>query len=253
MIPVVISDIHSRWNKLMEVLRQADVLDQDLERRPGFQLIQLGDAVSAGYGMKEAQFYRDWVNLLEPQDVELVGNHEAPIMLPSSKLNFYGYNKGDMGTGGCDPELITEVLARQHVYEVAHSTQGWLITHAGVMRHYQKEDAVTTADYLNELWKDHVKTMCTKPLFECPICNPESGVLWVRDLEKSAKDPTQIKQMFGHTPDGPTLSKGGTMWNIDTPRVGTGFANRADAESYGGVCAMRWDDSKQDWEQFYVA
>ena len=254
-ITVVISDIHSRWTKLVEALTMAGVLNDDLTRNPGYQLIQVGDAVSAGYGMKEAQFYRDWVDLLEEQDVELVGNHEAPILIPSSKPSFYGYRPGDMGTDGCDPELRVEVLARQKHYKVAHVANDWLITHAGVAAHYRAGSPDEVAGRLNELWEDHLRTTCTRPLFDCAICNTESGILWVRDLEKAEQQVHRIKQMFGHTPDGPTLSRGATMWNIDTPRLTPpsplGYT-REKAEVWGGVCAMKWNDDNNDWEQFYV-
>lgn len=254
MIPVVISDIHSRSTKLHLALHNAGVLDMHGVRNPGYQLIQLGDAVSAGYGMKEAQFYREWTALLEPQDVELVGNHEMPILSKNPYIVFYGFNKGDMGTDGCDPELIPLVLERQAQYKAAHVVNDWLITHAGVSKRYQRDTAQKTADYLNSTFEGYHQFKCP-----CCICDPANGPLWVRDLEKTAKDPTQIKQMFGHTPDGPTLSKGGTMWNIDTPRIkpldyedGVNV-NRGVTEDWGGVCVMRWDDATSNWEQFYVA
>lgn len=248
MIPIVISDIHSRWSKLVKALQLAGVLDKRLERQPGYQLIQVGDAVSAGYGMREASFYRDWVALLEPQDVELVGNHEAPIFTNSNK--FYGYEKGDMGTDGCDPELKIEVLSRRHAYQAAHVANRWLITHAGVIKSFQHETAEQTAEVLNLEWARHAAGPCTRSIYECEICNFESGILWKRNLEKTAHEPTQIKQIFGHTPDGPMRSKGGTMWNIDTPRMSTA-TNRADAESFGGVCVLV-PDPINEWREVYV-
>lgn len=252
MIPVVISDIHSRKNKLMDALEQAGVFFEG-NRNPGFQLIQVGDAVSAGYGMKEADFYLYWVSLLEPQDVELVGNHEQPILCTNHNIRFYGFDMGDMGTDGCDVDLIHEVLSRRDRYVGAYAVNGWLITHAGVYSDYLKgETAEEAAEWLNEQWlNQNHNSLCM-----CPYCDPNYGPCWARNLEKTNHEPSRIKQMFGHTPDGPTLSKGGTMWNIDTPRLtppGSQINTRSEAEAWGGVCVMRWDDATSDWEKFYVS
>lgn len=250
---VVISDIHSRQAKLERLLVDIGVLDPtSLERRPGFQIIQVGDAISAGYGMEEAEFYEWWTSLLTDDDVELVGNHEAPILWPyDDRFKFYGYEAGDMGEAGCDPALKPLVLARQDRYRAAHAVDDWLITHAGVMRRFQGEDAASTAEALNALWERHLGPYDPHPWMGCAICDNTRGVLWVRDLEKGGNDARHIKQVFGHTPDGPTLGGDGTVWNIDTRRECGRDLDRKDAESFGGVAALvRRDD---EWELFHVA
>jgi hypothetical protein len=256
---VVISDIHSRQFKLMQLLQEIGAMDDDGVRQWGYRFVQVGDAVSAGYGMEEADFYRWWTSILKPGDVELVGNHEAPILWPyDNRLDFYGYQPGDMGTAGCDPKLKLEVIRRAREYRVAHVEHGWLITHAGVSSRFLREDAVETADYLNRLWRRHLGPFEPHPFMGCPICDPDRGVLWVRDLEKTGKQPRRIKQVFGHTPDGPTLGGSGTIWNIDTPRVkpfdyeGGVNVSRAVAEDWGGVSALVRGPGDEDWTLHYV-
>lgn len=253
---VVLSDLHSRRAKVEEALTKVGVL-VDGVRQPGFQIVQVGDAVSAGYGMLEAEFYEWWTGLLEDDDVELVGNHEAPILWPyDDRFKFYGYEAGDMGTAGCDPALKPLVLARQDRYRVAHAVDDWLITHAGVMRRFQANTADATAIVLNACWDDHMGPYDAHPWVMCPICDNTRGVLWVRDLEKSGSEARHLKQIFGHTPDGPTLGGGGTIWNIDTPRIvpageAADGAGRDEAEAWGGVSALvRNGDA---WELTYVA
>ena len=249
---VVISDIHSRQGKLETILTDLGVLHKGA-RQPGFKLVQVGDAVSAGYGMKEAEFYRWWVSILTDDDVELLGNHEAPIILPyGDRLEFYGYRAGDGGTDGCDPELKVEVLARQNKYRIAHAVGDWLITHAGVRSRYSRGlTAQETADKLNGLWDNEHVNWKQHSSHSCPICCPYSGCLWVRDLEKHAINKARVKQIFGHTPDGPTLGRKGTIWNIDTPRLCKDMS-RKEAEAWGGVAALVTADDGENWKLHYV-
>lgn len=257
---IVLSDIHSRWGKIRTLLRDLGVLDKKDVRQPGFQLIQVGDVVSAGYGMEETDFYRWWVSILENDDIELVGNHEVPILWPyDRRFNFYGYVDGDMGMPGCDPKLRPEILARQHRYKAAWSVGDWLITHAGVyptwLKSIRSDILVDTAEemaaHLNKLWGRHFNG--SNPLhdsFGCVICSSHNGILWGRGIEAGSK----IKQIAGHSPIGPIHSEDGNVWMIDTPRLVPlyGPEGRKDAESWGGVSALVTKDDGESWKLHYI-
>lgn len=252
---VVLSDIHSRQQKLTNLLVKIGAMDDEAKRVDGFHIIQLGDAVSLGYGMKEAYF----LNWLEPWvDEWLIGNHEAPALWSyDDRLKFYGYCAGDLGTDGADPEAVRMVRAQAHRYKLATNVGDWLITHAGLHETNQGKLFSDPGDYfaedfareLNARWDSHMRNDDPHSLWGCPVCS-QSGVLWWR-MERSDRY-NGIKQIFGHTPNGPWTHKSGLIHMIDTPRVHpVSITGRKDAEGYGGVVAMVTEDDGETWEQFY--
>jgi hypothetical protein len=208
--------------------------------------------------MKEAEFYKSlfpWI------DEWIIGNHEAPALWPyDDRFKFYGYEPGDMGLGGYDPDCVQLVRDNVHQYKIATSVNGWLITHAGLLPRYQKAfeeftSPENTANKLNDFWHDHMMGGL-HPYHNCLICDPSQnngGVLWNRwEYLRSGYRDTHMKQIVGHTPDPscPQLFKTKNLWCIDTPRLVPFALKRSEAGDWGGVAALVSEDGGE-WELFY--
>lgn len=245
---VVIGDIHARQTALRTLLYKIGVLklgntpDKDV-RQEGFKLYQLGDAVSLGYGEKEAAFFRYFESILQDHDVVLLGNHEAQCLFGNGSMNFSGWEDRCAET----EELVKSRWCRGG-YVAAANVGGYLLTHAGLTTYHQgRMSELSLDETVNFLNEDLVRAVETSRWANgrdviCGMDELEGGILWARPGEID----TGLKQIFGHTPVGP--AKYGNNWLLDTstPDIEALTAKLARGErpmrsEFGSVAALVFD------------
>lgn len=100
-ITIISGDLHARWKPARQLFERVGLIacptDDPFDdiRQPGFRHVQLGDAVSLGYGEIEAEFYR-WLMTIVGVDDALLGNHELPaVWWHPNAVMFHGYYDRD--------------------------------------------------------------------------------------------------------------------------------------------------------------
>ena len=246
---VVFSDMHNRDFVVKDLFRKIGLMDEDGKRADGFRTIQLGDLLSLGYGEQEAEFLK-WVRPFI--DEQLVGNHELPAFTPySDYVEFVGWDKRD---------IVAEQLVRAEftkarmeddpsLWVAATNVGKWLITHAGASVAVQKEmlkegwdgTAVDAADYLNDLWLDHIINKTPDPII-IGTGQQNGGIFWHRiQYLRAGYCEKHVPQIVGHTPfdhnqkfSPPSVqNRDGNLVCIDTP---------------GSCCAMITKDDGETWD-----
>lgn len=234
MVDVVIGDIHARQDALHTLLYKIGIINSTGERLPGYRIHQLGDALSLGYGEQEADFFKWFLELISPEDVLLLGNHELPAVWGNHTMDFHGWDDRDV-----EAEEMVKDLFRRDRYRVASHVGDWLLTHAGLIPTYQKtlrqqgiETAADVAGFLNERFVDLVNNKVNEDMYERygihgvqaraagmieGMDEGFGGIFWVRTRAHVAgyRPEHHLKQMFGHTPYGPK-QLGEYLWLLDT-------------------------------------
>lgn len=252
MIDVIIGDIHARWDTFRALLEEIGVISitsgdpmKDV-RNEGFRIHQLGDALSLGYGEVEANFYRYFWHIINDDDVILLGNHELPVVWPNWSMDFHGWDERDS-----EAEMMVKEKWGEHRLVAASSVGDWLLTHAGLIPRYQRpyrEEGASmgeVAQHLHKLLLEDISDNARAQLGGAitGMDGMMGGIFWVRPQGHMNMEPgLHFKQMFGHTPGGPTELRPG-VWMIDTapkPEIAEKFKKgiRPMRSDFGGVAAM---------------
>lgn len=127
---VVIGDIHGNPSALLALLRAADVINDKGERNPRFWVCQLGDLIHGGDDVTFAD--ADTLTLAERSiDTQLVGNHEAPFLVPDAPP-FEGIHADPAAGQPRHPSCQEQLDTASGRWQAAVAVDGWLITHAGL-------------------------------------------------------------------------------------------------------------------------
>jgi hypothetical protein len=252
---VISGDLHARWDRSRELFRRIGMIEcptsdpADDLRQPGFRHIQLGDAVSLGYGVREAAFLR-WLFEVVGIDEALLGNHELPaVWHHPNAVMFHGFydrveirderdQDAPRGTGSYWAEQYpwtvgrdrdAEALVRNRFsdggYAVAASVGQWLITHAGLALKHERahglggRSADEIADRLNDLCRSCLEGRRSSATLDSTSAR-NGGIMWLRfehllaEYEDGARD---LPQIVGHSGYAGPQAYGDRLWNIDTP------------------------------------
>ncbi|MBC7460311.1 MAG: hypothetical protein H7287_03015 [Thermoleophilia bacterium] len=212
---VITGDIHARHAKARELFERIGMIScptddpVDDERQPGFTHVQLGDAVSLGYGELEAEFYR-WLFDTVGVDVALLGNHELPsVWWHPNAVMFQGYYDRAEVRRELDHDLPTgtgmywaqqypwklgrdraaEALVRERYaaggYRVACAVGEWLVTHAGLSPARVQRlglvglPACEIADALNQRFEAAQVERVGDSTIES-AAEVDGGIMWIR-------------------------------------------------------------------------
>ncbi len=268
---VILSDLHARLDKTREALDETGAITirsgdpmTDV-RNHDVHVIQIGDAVSLGYDEKEADFYRWWTEVAQP-DEELLGNHEAPaVHYDPWPLDFDGYwSRAEMEAKYATAEWMPAELRdykyeigrdleatamvqrrfREGKYKIATSVGEWLVTHAGVspryqkMHHYKGVPVAEIAADLNGRF-ERCQRLHTPDDVITHTGENRGGILWLRFnyLKMNYKVEHHIPQIVGHSSlNGPDLTRK-NLWCID---------NKA------GVYALVTEDEGKTFESVFI-
>lgn len=285
---IISGDLHNRWAKARRMYVKAGLIKTvsddpfDDVRQPGFRHVQLGDAVSLGYGEVEANFYR-WLFGVVGVDTALLGNHELPALFHSPKeVMFQGwYDKSEIqrevdrdvprGEGDFwarqypwmigrdrEAEILVRDKYREGRYEVATHVGDWLVTHAGLAARHQKKlglqgaSAEFIAAYLNRAF-EHSMEHGTNEEFLTGCSEGCGGIMWLRfDYLRNGydNDARTLPQIVGHTGYlGPKLY-GSRLWNIDTPAPSKQAGGKAEL---GGTACLVTPDDGETFDLIYEA
>lgn len=222
---IILSDLHSRFEKVVKLFRMIGLMDEQGNRIPGSHVISLGDTVCLGYGKREDSFLK-WLEQFV--DEWLIGNHEWPVF--STHGHFSGYHDHD-------PETASIVWDNKDRYKVATTHGDWLLTHAGLHPNLIPGEmfgchADELADWLNDLFSKKLVEPYTF-IRELDMVgfmrggrDPQGGIMWndIDDLINHYKDhggeskkyPLLPPQIVGHSSYTKAAKYDEKLWCIDT-------------------------------------
>lgn len=252
---LIIGDIHSRWPKFLQVLQRAGVIDDKGNRVDGFRIIQLGDAVSLGYGDKEKDFYASldgWI------DEFVIGNHELPAFWWNGndmQLGFNGYEDRDR-----EAEKLVQKRYSEGGYVAAASVGKWVITHAGIAPIYQKVNGYRASNVHEGMSTEEIVMDLNMRFRQCqkyrrydPVISGRQmggayqGIFWLRIWHlQNGYGAMHIPQIVGHTPHveyAPKQIVEERLWCIDSPPVHDYM--------HGGVVGLLTEDDGENFEVIY--
>lgn len=252
---IILSDLHNRAFKTRQLFTEIGLMDEDGNRADGFHVIQLGDALSLGYGEQEAEFFQ-WLE--EFVDEWLIGNHELPALWFDPWAVMFG------GWEGRD--IVAEQMVRNKFvsggYKVATSVGKWLVSHAGVSHFYLKQDFKDLAEpediatALNEgfeaaLLDRHPVAVYAAIPFIRGGSHQYGSVFWedFKDLKQVYEmrgGAARLPQVVGHSGHYGPKMWAPNLWCIDTAPSQT--LNR----EFGGVAGIVTEDDGETWHLHYV-
>ena len=204
-VDVVIGDVHARPDALHSLLREIGVIDASGRRRRSGWMVQVGDLLDR---KADPEANLETAQLAAAAlDVVLVGNHEWRMLQESD--------------GGNGAALAT--LASQGWPHAAASSDGWLVTHAGVHPDFAAElpaDVAEAAAEINHRWHGGSKRRARDPLFASvgPArggTDAHGGIMWMHSEEWPKSRTTQWGQIAGHVPQPEPRLLPGPRWAID--------------------------------------
>lgn len=239
---IVIGDIHGDIRRFKMILKDAGVINDDLEwiaDPPNTIVVQVGDQVDS---INRAPEIKEWeilddTNILYfttsldniarakgGRMISLIGNHELMNVIGnfsyvSAKSNTPSRAKAFMPGG-----MLSAILAnRPLVLKIGQH----FFCHAGIKKHHL--DLLNahnkSLSYVNNLWKQYMLTgkinIEDKQLFDKLILEPD-GILWTRTLDSEEELSDVLKRLqcsyiyVGHTPVDTVQLAHKTIWFLDT-------------------------------------
>lgn len=238
---IVIGDIHGDIKRLITILTDSKVINQNLEwiaDPPNTYVVQVGDqidSINRSPDIPEWEKLKDietihFTNFLDKMAmvkggrfISLIGNHELMnvqgvfdyVSKKSTFTNRHNYFK---------PQgYLSLILASR---PIVLKIGDLIFCHAGIRKHHLDivEKNNTTIFELNNLWKKYMlnNKVENTELFEKIIVDSENGILWTRKNDsdednKYVMDKLNCTYMFvGHSPSNNIQLIQSSIWYVDS-------------------------------------
>lgn len=238
---IVIGDIHGDIKRLITILTDSKVINQNLEwiaDPPNTYVVQVGDqidSINRSPDIPEWEKLKDietihFTNFLDKMAmvkggrfISLIGNHELMnvqgvfdyVSKKSTFTNRHNYFKPQ-------GNLSLILASRPIVLKIGDL----IFCHAGIRKHHLDivEKNNTTIFELNNLWKKYMlnNKIENTELFEKIIVDSENGILWTRKNDsdednKYVMDKLNCTYMFvGHSPSNNIQLIQSSIWYVDS-------------------------------------
>lgn len=189
---LIIGDVHGHYDRLLALLRQEGLVCSDSEERTDLEarIIQLGDLGHFGItGSPTGDLF--CYELARDIGIEvLFGNHDRAVV--DSYHKHTGYESPDLATIQAMDDLV-----RDQRMNLATSSYGFVIVHAGIHRAYDKQYNIENADELVQLVNGNDLRL-TKPISSHRGgASSHGGILWMD--WRYEKHSEKFKYICGHT------------------------------------------------------